>query len=390
MQGNEPAERPILYIGYWSRALRRRRFEGIRRYAKSRGWGVVPVLSSEVPDVPSLRAVLARHRPVGVIAECAGSPPAFPPRAFGDVPVVYFDPPERAAWRGAAFVACDEEAVVRAAFLELAAGRPPAYAMVSSLSARPPRWARERDAAFRSLCATAGKQCLVFQPKIGETPEARARRLVSWVAALPQRCAVFAIDDYRAEEATRAFAAARRSLPRTATLVGANGVGATEGAGDFPVSTVEIDFELSGYLAARLLGASGDGPSAPAPLFGPILVRHGKTTLGHGRREPWVLEAVEAIRRDACNGLTAGGLIARFPVSKRLFNLRFREAMGHTVHDEIAQVRMERVFSLLSDTDTPVGVVADMCGFGSAVELRQVFKARTRMSMTAWRNLHRR
>ena len=390
MHGNDGRQDRILYIGYWARALRRRRFEGIRRYAKSRGWDVVPLQSSEVPDVSSLRAALARHRPVGVVAECAGSPPAFPPCAFGDVPVVYFDPPERAAWRGAAFVACDEEAVVRAAFSELAAGLPPAYAMVSSLSATPPRWARERDAVFRSLCANAGKPCLVFQPRFGEAPEDRSRRLISWVAALPLRCAVFAIDDYRADEAMRAFAAARRSLPRTATLVGANGVDAPAGEGDFPISSVEIDFELSGYLAASRLGSIGDGSSAPDALFGPLLVRHGKTTLGHGRREPWVLDAVETIRREACDGLTAGGLIRRFPVSKRLFNLRFREAMGHTVHDEIAQVRMARVFSLLSDTDTPVGIIADMCGFGSAVELRQVFKSRTGMSMTAWRGLHRR
>ena len=59
--------------------------------------------------------------------------------------------------------------------------------------------------------------------------------------------------------------------------------------------------------------------------------------------------------------------------------------MGHTAHDEIEHVRMERVFSLLSGTDLPLGIIADMSGFGSAVELRQIFKARTEMSMTEWR-----
>ena len=101
----------ILYLGYWSRELRRRRFDGILRYAGSRGWNVVPVPSNEVPDLPSLRAALARFRPVGVVAECAGSAPSFPPRAFGGVPVVYYDPLERAGWRDAVSVACDEAAV---------------------------------------------------------------------------------------------------------------------------------------------------------------------------------------------------------------------------------------------------------------------------------------
>lgn len=378
----------ILYLGYWSRELRRRRFDGILRYAGSRGWNVVPVPSNEVPDLPSLRAALARFRPVGVVAECAGSAPSFPPRTFGGVPVVYYDPPERAGWRDAVSVACDEAAVARAAFAELAAGRPPAYALVSYVSPKPLRWAREREAAFRALCAASGKECAVFPSLRGETRETRAARLVSWVSALPPRCAVFAIDDYRAFETMDAFAAARRSLPRTATLVGANGAGAPGGNEKYSVSSVEIDFELSGYLAAKALFSGGRDGSG-IPLYGPLLVRRGETTRGRGRREPWVPEAVEIIRREACGGLSAASLIARFPVSKRLFNLRFREAIGHTVHDEIAQVRMERVFSLLLDTDTPLGVISDMCGFGSAVELRQVFKARTGKPMTEWRRLHR-
>ena len=37
----------------------------------------------------------------------------------------------------------------------------------------------------------------------------------------------------------------------------------------------------------------------------------------------------------------------------------------------------------------PLGIVSDMCGFGSEVELRQIFRKRTKMSMTAWRALRR-
>ena len=64
--------------------------------------------------------------------------------------------------------------------------------------------------------------------------------------------------------------------------------------------------------------------------------------------------------------------------------------MGHTVHDEINLIRLETAFSLLSGTDYSVGAVADMCGFGSHVEARIVFRARTGMSMSRWRTLHRR
>ena len=110
-----------------------------------------------------------------------------------------------------------------------------------------------------------------------------------------------------------------------------------------------------------------------------------RSTGGSGRREKFVLEAVEMIRREASDGLTAMELAKRFRCSRRLFNMRFREATGHSVLDEIQHVRLEKVFALLSGTDTAIGAIADFCGFGSDVELRHVFRSRTGKSLRQWR-----
>ena len=109
------------------------------------------------------------------------------------------------------------------------------------------------------------------------------------------------------------------------------------------------------------------------------------STGGAGRREKFVMEAVEMIRREACDGLTPMALAKRFRCSRTLFNLRFREATGHSVLNEIHHVRLEKTFALLSGTETPIGAIADFCGFGSGVELRRVFRAHTGMSLRQWR-----
>ena len=59
--------------------------------------------------------------------------------------------------------------------------------------------------------------------------------------------------------------------------------------------------------------------------------------------------------------------------------------MGHSVLDEILNVRLEKVFTLLSQTDTPIGAIADFCGFRSAIALKWIFRKRTGMSMREWR-----
>ena len=375
--------------------IQRLRLDGVRRYAKAHGWDV-DVESGRSATPENLDAILAESRPVGCIAECWAGGVHLPPRLFGAVPVVHFDPPENAEFRGAATVECDNAAVAAAAYRELSAGLPSSYAVMSVV--RPRRWARERVAAFRALCRTNGRRCQVFreQPK-GEDEGERAARLAAWAAALPPHCAVFAVNDVAAREIARALVAAGRAIPRTATLVGADAVNGRFPASDSPsISSVRIDFELAGFLAARLLAEKIASRVTPQPppdggdTFGALLVERRQTTGGRGRREPHILKAVEMIRREACDGLTAAALAARFRVSRAHFERRFREATGHSVLDEILHVRMENAEILLSRNDIAIGAIYSRCGFASDRELRSHFLSRMRVSMRQWRRDHAR
>lgn len=377
-----PLTQTILYVNFNECAaagMFRRRLDGIRRYAKARGMEVAR-LGRDDCAVEKVPEALARLRPMGCIVE----PPFLRPGFFRRFPSVYFDVPRMPKWRSiTASVRCDETAVAEAAYRELAAGMPPVFAVVSRWMFFH-TWPAERINVFRNCCRRDGRECLVLDGMRGESEEAFRARLGTWVASLPHRCAIFAVNDAIAKDVAKALRAAQRSMPHDATLVGANAADPGDSAAVDGISSVRIDFELSGYLAAKALLEGGGGA-----IFGPLLVERRKSTRGRGRRATFVMEAVDTIRREACAGLTATALIARSGVSKSLFNLRFREAVGHSVRDEIEHVRLERVFTLLAETDMPLGIVSDMCGFGSEVELRQIFRKRTKMSMTEWRALHR-
>ena len=386
----------ILYLDYSPGDPKHRsKLDGIRRFASGRGWEVDAVPHGTVP-ASGTEALLEERAPAGCIADVSDIDVLRPPRLFGRLPLVYLDPPGRPAWIRRQFVvANDNAATARAAFQELSAGKPPAFAAVAYRMSHP--WARERIEVFRSLCLASGRPFFEFVRRSGETPEARAARMAAWAASLPDRCAVFGVNDYTAGEALRALAACGRPVPATATLVG------VDGAGEFPaspgsdaVSSVQIDFERAGYLAARLLARRIDAassPSAAAPepetvLFGPLFLLRRASTRGRARPGPVVANAVEIIRREAAAGLTARALAARMPGSRKHFERRFREAMGHSVLEEILHVRLERVKSVLVRGDVPIGVVAAACGFSSAIELKRLFRRRTGMSMREWRARH--
>jgi LacI family transcriptional regulator len=384
----------ILYIGFAQRSgMGSVRLAGIRRYAATRGWRV-EVLGNDVCSPEPLRDALARFRPIGCVAECWCPETALRPALFGHVPVVYFEPPDRPGWRNALGVACDEAAVARMAFRELSDGRPEAFAALSFF--KDERWSQERIESFRDCCRKAGFDCPVSYFKVGSYEELPScvGKLVPWARALPPHCAVFAVNDFCALGAVRALVAAGRTYPRSVTLIGADGVEIDlrdrELAATF--STVRLDFELAGFLAAKMVaeiaerGRSGNRIAS----FPPLMVDRRKSTRGYGRREPHILEAIEMIRREACDGLTVAQLASRFPGARRLFELRFREAAGHSALDEIMNVRLDRAIELLSGTDMPVSAIAHFCGFSGEWEFWHFFRKRTGVSPRTFRSDRRR
>lgn len=407
---------------------------GIRRYAAARGWGVESVMTDDSrPD--RLQPLLRRLRPAGCIIDCADGRTDLPPRLFGKVPVVYLHCPQNAYGTRALRVASDNEAIAAAAFRELSLGRPASYGVVGFRAVRP--WSRAREQAFTALANASGSPCRIFRRLWGYGGHydlRRAERLAKWLAALPRHSAVFAVNDATAAEVVKAARAAGRDIPHDLTLLGVDDNRVLCEACSPSISSIRMDYERAGFLAARMLGENfshrgteaqrrGNQTDLLTPngvrgnvsrvsgeqirvlgknlcgsvalcdqscfTIGPLLAVRRESTRGSGRREPYILTAVEIIRREACDGLTAGELARRLPGTRRLLEMRFREAMGHSILDEIMHVRMERVQTLLASTDTPIGAIADFCGFGSDVELRHVFRAQTKMSLREWRKRNR-
>ena len=358
---------------------------GVRRFAAARGWEVRPV-AADTPE--TVRDAIRRVRPLGCIVNLSNDRRDLPPSLFRGLPLVYVHPPHAMRRRGVPFVARDNEAIARFAFRELASGRPDAFAFVGSRYNR--AWSRERERAFRGLAEAAGKPCAVFPSRPAESHAARAARLAAFAASLPRHAAVFCATDATAEAFLAACRASRRAVPRDLAVVGADNVASLCESLSPSLTSVQVDSERTGYVAARMLAASAGGasPDGPAVFIGPLLVVRRDSTRGRGRREPRIAEAVAMIRAEACAGLDAATLAARFPGSRRLFEMRFREAMGHSVLDEILEVRLETAKSLLAHGKVSLSVMAAFCGFSGYPALQKAFRSRTGLTMSAWRKRH--
>ena len=412
----------ILFLNYVDEdSTKRLKLAGIRRYAAAAQWQVVPV-SHERSNRESIPELLSHYRPIGCICDEDATPKRFSPGLFGGIPVVFANSWSRRYDAIAGRICSDSEAIAAAAFRELSANVPAAYAVVGVPSNM--EWALARIRKFATLAKTAGSPCHVFRGRRGETLDMFSARLVPWLATLERHTAIYAVNDPLARRVADAAIAAGLRIPQDLTLLGTDNDPAFCETSHPTLSSIQIDFERMGYLAAKMLAAritgaalprndgvaraTKDGslrandqiPSLPPKAachctegarhsaegaIGPLLVVRRESTLGRGRREPHVLEAVEIIHREACDGLTPAKLAARLPGSRSLLDLRFREAMGHSVMDEILHVRLERVFDLLRRPEMPISAIADFSGFGSLRALDKLFRSRFGRSLRDWR-----
>ena len=386
---------------------------GIRRYAAARRWKAVAFSSAESRQ-EAVPALLEEHAPVaGCVYECSDDHVA-PPSVFRGVPVVYLHARKvPSGAKGVVRLPIDNDAVAVAAFRELSLGRPAAYAVVGG--PEPFEWSSVRAKRFCREARKEKRPCTAFPRIDGEPYPARTARLAAWVASLPRRTAVFAVNDLVAAEVVAAARAALRAIPRELTLLGVDNLPPVCEACEPAISSIQIDYERAGYVSARLLGETisrGDagtrrsqaaqnprgnpnprnplcGSAAPrdrkTATVGPLMVVRRRSTGGSGRKEAFVMEAVEMIRREACDGLTAETLARRFPCSRNLFDLRFREAVGRSALNEILHVRLEKACTLLAKTDTAVSAVPGLCGFRTHTAIDRLFRSRFGMSMRDWR-----
>ncbi len=382
-------EKTICYLDMWvGERIQEMKLAGIRRYAAMRGWAV-RVLSEDESRPGRLRSLLPALRPAGIIVEASAAHTDLPPRFFRKLPVVYLDCARGLYGGRMPKVVHDGEATTRMAFRELSSNRPLAYAVVGYRGLRP--WSSIRERTFRALVSDMDKKCIAFARR-DESAESRAKRLAAWVKRLPPKTAVFAVNDDTAAEVVVACRACGKGIPADMTLLGVDNLKTVCETGETKISSIQVDFERAGYFAAKMLDdvMSGRAGRPVEDRFGPMMVVRRESTRGFGRREHGILPVVELIRREACNGLTAREAMKGVKGSRRLFEMRFREAMGHSILDEILGVRLERACHLLSSTDTPIGAMAAFCGFKSDIALSKLFHRRFGMSLLAWRRQNRR
>jgi len=363
-----------------------KKLAGARDAAATFGWHVQVV--EDKPTARSVRELVRFWSPVGAIVECGGATRPADPRLFASLPTAFFDRDPGTLPKNVACVYHDSHETAACAARELISADTPNFAFVHP--AQRHFWSDAREEGFRQALAINSRSVHVFPPVGTRNPIVFLRKLQAFLQQLPRPCAAFAANDNTAQGVMTAAKMLGFRVPDDFAVVGVDNDIDVCLHLTTPLSSVEPDFRRGGRMAIFLLNRIRDGAKGAAlrQTFGPLqLVRRASTRrlLAH---DPEVDAALTRIHSEACQGLTAAGVLADFGCSRGQAEIRFRAATGNSVLDEIQAVRLTRAKELLAIPSIQIKAIADFCGYKTPNALAKLFHASTGMTMREYRRLH--
>ena len=204
---------------------------------------------------------------------------------------------------------------------------------------------------------------------------------------LPRPLLVFATTDYIAAHVVSAGKQNRISIPEELSVLGfLNDTVFCENAAP-RLSSLELDFERQGYLAAKALHALMTAKHAGGDLSAGLkaLIRR-ETTPAPSPGEALVRRGITFIRRLAMKPIKVRDVVAHLKVSQRLAELRFREITGQTIISIILDERLEATKQMLKASDESIAAVCRHCGWSSENYPKRLFRGKYGLTMLEWRH----
>lgn len=236
----------------------------------------------------------------------------------------------------------------------------------------------ERDAV--SLSRLQGFEDGLGQPviRLDGAFSRNTTRMARKLKALPKPCAIFARRDSDAAWLLSLCIEEGYDVPGEIAVLGVDNNSLICEYLQVPLSSVNHNLELLGYEAAQLLNQMMNGrkPPSSVQLIPPQGVTTRASTDSFAVMDEVVRQALMFMKDQLSLSLGTQEIADEIGLNKRALEIRFKEAIGQTVHEKMVEFRLVEAERLLRMTTDSVEDISAQCGFCHAQHLSRLFKAR--------------
>ncbi len=210
--------------------------------------------------------------------------------------------------------------------------------------------------------------------------------MVGWLTTQHTPLGIFTAHDPTGRHVLEAAAQAGLEVPFTIGVISANDDETVCEMARPGLSSIRLPWRRLAAEAVQLVEAiqRGSGPSGPI-LVPPLeIVARGSSSY-EAVGDPVVRQAMQRLVAEISTILSVEQWAAKVGVSRRVLERRFQAALGRSPHAMIRHERVERAKHLLTNTELPVSLIAERCGFQSNERLTVNFRERTGVAPAGYR-----
>jgi Transcriptional regulators len=255
-----------------------------------------------------------------------------------------------------------------------------------------------RESAFQEYIASHGFKVAVFSPPtqlkgrghiqaIEQSGLWAEAAIAAWLRRQPRPLALFACNDIRAQQVLNACREHGIRVPEEVAVIGVDNDDVLCSLCEPQLSSIEPDTEQIGYEAAALLDQMMRGKKVATKnvLIPPIRIVERTSTDVVAIEDSITVNAVRFIRDHVHEGIAVKDVMAHVNRSRTDLEQRFRKWLKTSVRTEILRRRLDRVCSLLQQTNLNLDEIARRSGFSTAAHLCRLFQSRFKQSPTRFR-----
>ncbi len=211
--------------------------------------------------------------------------------------------------------------------------------------------------------------------------------LKRWLDDLPKPVGIFAAHDPLGRFLCGACQQLNLKVPETVAVIGANNDELVCGLSFPMLSSVSIPWDTIGAAVGESIQALLNG--APAPKK-PVLVPPGSVVMRHSANhlvveDPSLRRAMTYLTERFQDSISIGQMCSELRLARRGLERGFREYYSCTPWQMLCRLRVNRAKQLLAETNHPVSVISELCGFNDPERMAVVFKREAGMPPTAFR-----
>lgn len=238
-------------------------------------------------------------------------------------------------------------------------------------------WSWERYEGYTKRLVDDGYSVHVFWEENDNTEDwvHNIDAIGNWLGSLPKNTAIFACNDYHALRISETCRACGISVPDEVAVLGVDNDDLLCNISTPPLSSIVIDAEGGGAEVGQVIDEMLANPGREPfnIILPPLQIITRESTKKYVVHDKYVAVTIDFIEKNFASKITVSDLLELVPISRRVFERRFKAAVGLSIYRFICSYRVEKMAELLLMTDRSIEDIAISCGFENGRNISRIF-----------------